>query len=42
MKGKVMLLDFWTFSCVETLPHMKQLHKMYAGDKFVPIGVHAA
>ena len=38
-----MLLDFWTFSCVNcvrTLPHMKQLHMMYASDRFVLVGVH--
>jgi len=43
LRGKVVLLDFWTFSCincVRTLPHMKQLHMMYASDKFVLVGVH--
>ncbi|HZY46327.1 MAG TPA: redoxin family protein [Candidatus Bathyarchaeia archaeon] len=43
LRGKVVLLDFWTFSCVNcvrTLPHMKQLHMMYGGEKFVLIGVH--
>jgi thiol-disulfide isomerase/thioredoxin len=43
LKGKVVLLDFWTFSCVNcvrALPHMKQIHMMYAGDKFVLVGVH--
>ncbi len=41
--GKVVLLDFWTFSCVNcirTLPQMRRLHMMYASDKFVLIGVH--
>lgn len=39
----MVLLDFWTFSCVNcirTLPHVKQLYATYAGDKFVLIGVH--
>ena len=43
LKGKVVLLDFWTYSCVNcirTLPHMKDLHKRYASGKFVLIGVH--
>ena len=43
LKGKVVLLDFWTYSCVNcirTLPHMKDLHKRYASDRFILIGVH--
>ena len=43
LRGKVVLLDFWTFSCVNcvrTLPHMKQLHMMYGGENFVLVGVH--
>jgi len=43
LRGKVVLLDFWTYSCVNcvrSLPHMKLLHKEYAGDTFVLIGVH--
>ena len=41
--GKIVLLDFWTFDCVNcirTLPHIRQLHAKYAGDKFVLVGVH--
>jgi thiol-disulfide isomerase/thioredoxin len=43
LRGKVVLLDFWAYSCVNcvrSLPHMKLLHKEYAGDTFVLIGVH--
>lgn len=43
LKGKVVLLDFWTYSCtncIRTLPHMRVLHAKYSGDGFVVVGVH--
>jgi thiol-disulfide isomerase/thioredoxin len=43
LRGKVVLLDFWTFdcpNCIRTLPHVRQLHAKYTGDTFVVIGVH--
>lgn len=43
LRGKVVLLDFWTFNCINcirTLPHVKRVHETYARDKFVVIGVH--
>lgn len=43
LRGKVVLLDFWTFSCVNclrTLPHLKELHEKYKNHGFVLVGVH--
>ena len=43
LKGKVILVDFWTYSCINcirTIPHVKALHERYAKDGLVVIGVH--
>src|SRR5712691_5568566 len=43
LTGKVVLLDFWTYSCVNcirTLPHMKELHQKYSEEGLVLVGVH--
>ncbi|MEK6835410.1 MAG: redoxin domain-containing protein [Nanoarchaeota archaeon] len=43
LKGKVVLLDFWTYSCINclrTLPHIKQIYEKYKKYKFILIGVH--
>ncbi len=43
LNGKVVLIDFWTYSCVNcinTIPHLKDLHKKYARHGLVIIGVH--
>ena len=43
LSGKVVMLDFWTFGCINcqhTLPHVKQLHAKYSSEKFVLVGVH--
>lgn len=43
LKGKVVMLDFWTFDCINcqhTLPHVRELNTKYSGEKFVLIGVH--
>lgn len=43
LRGKVVLLDFWTYSCVNclrTLPHLKALYQKYKKYGFILIGVH--
>ncbi len=44
LRGKPVLIDFWTYSCVNclrTLPHIKRLYKTYAKLGVTVIGVHA-
>jgi len=43
LKGKVVLIDFWTYSCINcirTLPHMNAWQEKYADKGLVIIGVH--
>ena len=44
LKGKVVLVDFWTYSCINclrTLPYVKAWEEKYRADGLVVIGVHA-
>ncbi len=44
LKNKVILIDFWTYSCINclrTLPHMNKLQEKYSGKGLVIIGVHS-
>jgi DNA-binding beta-propeller fold protein YncE len=44
LRGKVVLLDFWTYgciNCVHVLPDLKRLEAKYA-DELVVVGVHSA
>jgi len=44
LKGKVVLIDFWTYSCINclrTLPYLKAWDSKYRQDGLVIIGVHA-
>jgi len=43
LRGKVVLVDFWTFACsncAATLPSLKRWHARYADEGLVVIGVH--
>jgi len=44
LKGKVVLIDFWTYSCINclrTMPYLKDWYKKYHDKGLVIIGVHA-
>jgi cytochrome c biogenesis protein CcdA/thiol-disulfide isomerase/thioredoxin len=44
LKGKVVLIDFWTYSCVNcvrTLPYITEWDRQYRDKGLVIIGVHA-
>ncbi len=44
LKGKVVLVDFWTYTCINcirTLPYLKSWHDKYSDKGLVIIGVHA-
>jgi cytochrome c biogenesis protein CcdA/thiol-disulfide isomerase/thioredoxin len=43
LRGKVVLIDFWTYSCINclrTLPHLKAWYAAYHSRGLVIIGVH--
>lgn len=45
LKGQVVLLDFWTYCCIncmQILPDLEYLEKKYASQPFIVIGVHSA
>jgi cytochrome c biogenesis protein CcdA/thiol-disulfide isomerase/thioredoxin len=44
LKGKVVLIDFWTYSCINcirTLPHIEGWYEKYKDKGLVIIGVHS-
>src|ERR1700728_3113434 len=44
LRGKVVLIDFWTYSCINclrSLPYVKSWYARYASQGLVVIGVHA-
>ncbi len=43
LRGKVVLIDFWTYSCINcqrALPHVEAWYKSYADKGLVVVGVH--
>ena len=43
LRGKVVLVDFWEYTCVNclrTLPYLREWYKRYASDGFVIVGIH--
>jgi cytochrome c biogenesis protein CcdA/thiol-disulfide isomerase/thioredoxin len=43
LRGKVVLVDFWTYTCINcirTLPYLKALDRRYRKDGLVIVGVH--
>jgi cytochrome c biogenesis protein CcdA/thiol-disulfide isomerase/thioredoxin len=43
LRGKVVLIDFWTYSCINcqrTLPHVESWYRKYRTDGLVVVGVH--
>jgi cytochrome c biogenesis protein CcdA/thiol-disulfide isomerase/thioredoxin len=44
LKGKVVLVDFWTYSCINcirTFPYLRDWYQKYKDKGFVIIGVHS-
>ena len=44
LKGKVVLVDFWTYSCINCIrnnPYLEKLYQTYKDDGFVVVGLHA-
>lgn len=43
LKGNVVLIDFWTYSCINcirTFPYLREWYDKYKDDGFVIVGVH--
>ena len=44
LRGKVVLVDFWTYSCINcinTMPYLRDWHAKYADQGLVIVGVHS-
>ncbi len=44
LRGKVVLYDFWTYSCVNcvrAIPHVRSWYDSYAKDGLVVVGIHS-
>ncbi|MEO0512219.1 MAG: thioredoxin-like domain-containing protein [Planctomycetota bacterium] len=45
LKGHIVVLDFWTYcciNCIHVLPDLEYLEEKYADEPFVVVGVHSA
>src|SRR5271168_4014551 len=43
LRGKVVLVDFWTYgcyNCLNTLPHVTRLYDTYEDKGFIVVGIH--
>jgi len=43
LRGKVVLVDFWEYTCINclrTLPYLREWYRRYANDGLVIVGVH--
>jgi thiol-disulfide isomerase/thioredoxin len=43
LRGKVVLVDFWTYTCINCLnhlPYIKEWHEKYQDEGLVVVGVH--
>lgn len=43
LKGKVVLVDFWTYSCINcirTIPHLNEWYNKYSDKGLVIVGIH--
>jgi len=43
LRGKVVMVDFWTYgcyNCVNTLPHVTKLYEKYKSQGLVVVGIH--
>lgn len=43
LRGKIVLVDFWEYTCLNclrTLPYLREWYKRYRDDGFVIVGVH--
>jgi len=44
LRGKVVVIDFWTYSCINcirSIPYVRAWHETYKDDGLVVIGIHA-